>query len=58
MKGKNFLEDIFLDFVTTKASTEGTGMGLSTVRKIVEKNRGKVWAESEGKGKFGVSLVN
>ncbi|MCM8787475.1 MAG: HAMP domain-containing histidine kinase, partial [Candidatus Omnitrophica bacterium] len=45
---KELLEDIFLDFVTTKASTSGTGMGLARVRKIVQLHQGKVWAESKG----------
>ncbi len=47
---KEMLEDIFLDFVTTKASTEGTGMGLGRVRKIIEDHGGKVWASSKGAG--------
>jgi|GEM_PF-2079903 len=47
---KEMLEDIFLDFVTTKASTEGTGMGLGRVRKIVEDHGGKIWASSKGAG--------
>lgn len=48
---EKLLEDIFLDFVTTKASSEGTGLGLSISRKIIQRHKGKIWAESEGKGK-------
>jgi signal transduction histidine kinase len=48
---KKLKHDIFLDFVTTKASSVGTGMGLSRVRKIVDMHKGKVWYESEGQGK-------
>jgi len=51
---KELLEDIFLDFVTTKASTVGTGLGLAISRKIIQKHNGKIWAESEGEGKGAV----
>ena len=43
--------------MTTKGSSEGTGLGLYRVRKIVDLFRGKVWAESEGKGKGATFIV-
>ena len=55
IEGK-LIQDIFLASVTTKGSVEGTGLGLFRVRKIVDKMNGKVWAESEGKGK-GATLI-
>lgn len=54
---KENLESIFVPFVTTKASTEGRGMGLFTVRKIIKKHHGKIWAESEGKGKGATFII-
>lgn len=51
------INDIFLSSMTTKGSTEGTGLGLFRVRKIVDIFRGKVWAESEGKGKGATFIV-
>jgi two-component system sensor kinase FixL len=51
------INDIFLSSMTTKGSSEGTGLGLYRVRKIVDLFRGKVWAESEGKGKGATFIV-
>lgn len=48
---KEKLSVIFAPLTTTKASTEGKGMGLNTCRKIIERHKGRIWAESEGKGK-------
>lgn len=48
---KNIIGDIFLAHVTTKGSTEGSGLGLFRMRKIVELHKGRVWAESAGKDK-------
>lgn len=48
---KNNLERIFDPFFTTKGSQEGTGLGLSDCRRIVEFHDGRIWAESnQGKG--------
>jgi|GEM_PF-2000691 len=34
-----------------KLSTEGAGLGLYIARQFVEMHKGKIWAESDGKGK-------
>ena len=48
---KNNLERIFDPFFTIKGSQEGTGLGLSDCRRIVEFHDGRIWAESnQGKG--------
>jgi len=52
---KSDLERIFVKFyqVDTKATREhgGTGLGLSVCKGIIDNHGGKIWAESEGKGK-------
>lgn len=48
---KENLETIFAPFFTSKASTEGTGMGLHNAKGFVLRHNGKIWAESEGEGK-------
>lgn len=52
---KSDLEQIFVKFyqVDTKATREhgGTGLGLSVCKGIIENHGGKIWAESEGKGR-------
>jgi len=50
-RGVEFREAIFMDFVTTKASSTNTGMGLSHCRKTIDRHKGRIWAESEGEGK-------
>ncbi len=49
------LEKMFESFSRGKAgnrlSSEGSGLGLYIARKFVEMHEGKIWAESEGKGK-------
>ena len=54
---KEMLEIIFTPFTTTKASTEGTGMGLYNAKKIIERHKGKIWAESEGLGKGATFII-
>jgi signal transduction histidine kinase len=36
---------------TSVIHTEGTGLGLYVARQMIENHKGKIWAESEGKGK-------
>ncbi len=54
---KSLINDIFLSSTTTKGSSEGTGLGLFRVRKIVDLHQGRVWAESEGDGRGSSFIV-
>lgn len=44
-------ERVFGLFNKLDARTEGTGVGLSLVRRIIEVHGGRIWLESEGAGK-------
>jgi signal transduction histidine kinase len=46
-----YLERIFNLFEKLDGTTQGTGVGLAIVKRIIEAHGGKVWAESEGPGK-------
>lgn len=53
---KDNLERIFLPFEQVEngsagAPSQGTGLGLSVSKQLVELHGGKIWAESEGRGK-------
>jgi len=46
----NYHEQIFGLFERLSTDVEGTGVGLSLVKRIIEVHGGEVWAESEGLG--------
>jgi two-component system sensor kinase FixL len=47
---KEHLEKIFGLFERFNPDIPGTGIGLATVKRIIEAHSGKIWAESEGEG--------
>ncbi|MBS4012939.1 MAG: PAS domain S-box protein [Bacteroidetes bacterium] len=48
---KQFHDKIFGLFNKLDPKTEGTGVGLSIVKRIIEIHEGEIWCESDGKGK-------
>jgi light-regulated signal transduction histidine kinase (bacteriophytochrome) len=49
--GPQFHTKIFDLFDKLNSDTEGTGVGLALVKRIIEFHGGKIWVESEGSGK-------
>jgi two-component system sensor kinase FixL len=46
-----FHERVFGLFNKLDTHTEGTGIGLALVKRIIEVHTGRIWVESEGNGK-------
>ena len=58
---KNEISKLFSSFsrgaTGRKVSSEGAGLGLYVAKKYVKMNKGRVWVESEGKGKGSTFFV-
>lgn len=52
---KEDIGDLFNKFIrargANKINTSGTGLGLYVAKQMIEAHKGKIWAESDGKGK-------
>ncbi len=48
---KGSYDKLFSRFFQERASADGSGVGLAICKKIVNAHGGKIWVESEGKGK-------
>ena len=55
---KKELEKLFTPFERFDGTTEGSGLGLYMVRKIIEAHEGTITAKSEGKGRGASFMVS
>ncbi|MFG1481938.1 GAF domain-containing sensor histidine kinase [Halobacteriovorax sp. HFRX-2_2] len=53
---ENILNNIFEPFFTTKSGREGSGLGMSIIKSIVEKNNGEIFVESK-EGEFTIFKI-
>jgi signal transduction histidine kinase len=54
---KGNLQAIFAPFFTSKASTEGTGMGLHNAKGFILRHNGRIWADSDGENRGSTFIV-